>query len=323
MLWTTPTPRQLLVALNAALVAPWAIAPVAALDRPLPPSGSTCSCNPRDGARHARGRVRTVLSSSTFFPGDRNDPLRPSTDGADGYPAVRGVEVVSNYAIGWCRTDRSAKAICGRHEWRSRRTRGYRPSRWADRRCRRTSGRSARPSGCWVTCARRRARLLADDGNAPPRRVRSPTADRVDGRRHVVFHTATDVAAKHEWRELVKYWNEVGRDPVWFVADPLRSDLALIDDPPWRASYRWPRSTVWPTALPMLLGGVRPNEMDWYVIDPPGRYAGEGWSLTPETAGVANEDRKRPGRDANSGLDQAASRGGHDDDRRSATGDSR
>src|SRR5206468_9876168 len=26
---------------------------------------------------------------------------------------------------------------------------------------------------------------------------------------------------KHEWLELVKYWNAGGRRPVWFVADPL------------------------------------------------------------------------------------------------------
>ncbi|HWF83515.1 MAG TPA: hypothetical protein VG222_01640, partial [Vicinamibacterales bacterium] len=30
---------------------------------------------------------------------------------------------------------------------------------------------------------------------------------------------------KHEWLQLVQYWNDGGRDPVWFVADPLRSDL--------------------------------------------------------------------------------------------------
>jgi hypothetical protein len=102
---------------------------------------------------------------------------------------------------------------------------------------------------------------------------------------------------KHEWRELVKYWNEGGRAPLWFVADPLRSDLALIDDPVRRSSYRWPRPALWPATLSVLLGGIRPNEMDWYVIDRPDWYVNEGWALTPETAGVANEDQKRPGRE--------------------------
>ena len=31
---------------------------------------------------------------------------------------------------------------------------------------------------------------------------------------------------KHEWLELVNYWNRGGRAPIWFVADPPRSDLA-------------------------------------------------------------------------------------------------
>jgi hypothetical protein len=97
---------------------------------------------------------------------------------------------------------------------------------------------------------------------------------------------------KHEWLELVKYWNSGGRRPIWFVADPLRSDLALIHHGPPRASYRWP------FAHTGLLGGIRPNVMDWYVLDRPAWYLGEGWALTPETAGVAGEDGKGPGRAA-------------------------
>jgi hypothetical protein len=95
---------------------------------------------------------------------------------------------------------------------------------------------------------------------------------------------------KHEWLELVNYWNGGGRDPVWFVADPLRSDLALVDH---TASPR--RSYEWPSHLPVLLGGIRPNAMDWYVVDTPSWYLGEGWALTPETAGVAGEDHRGPG----------------------------
>jgi hypothetical protein len=94
---------------------------------------------------------------------------------------------------------------------------------------------------------------------------------------------------KHEWLELVKYWNSGGRNPVWFVADPLRSDLALVDH---AASPR--RSYDWPSHAPVLLGGVRPSAMDWYVLDTPGWYLGEGWALTPETAGVAGEGHRGP-----------------------------
>jgi hypothetical protein len=94
---------------------------------------------------------------------------------------------------------------------------------------------------------------------------------------------------RYEWLELVKYWNQGGRDPVWFVADPKRSDLALIDQRSGRH-----RSYVWPLGYPVLLGGARPGEMDWFVVNPPGWYLGEGWSLTPETAGVATGDRRDP-----------------------------
>jgi hypothetical protein len=94
---------------------------------------------------------------------------------------------------------------------------------------------------------------------------------------------------RYEWLELVKYWNEGGRDPVWFVADPKRSDLALIDQ--LSGSHR---SYVWPLTYPILLGGVRPDDMDWYIVNPPGWYLGEGWALTPETAGVATRDHRDP-----------------------------
>jgi hypothetical protein len=74
------------------------------------------------------------------------------------------------------------------------------------------------------------------------------------------------------------------------VADPPRSDLALFrrQRPPVR--YRWPFD------IPFVLGGIRPNQMDWYEIDPPDWYLGEGWAITPETAGVAREDGRGPGR---------------------------
>ncbi|HEX4345930.1 MAG TPA: hypothetical protein VHZ73_00055 [Vicinamibacterales bacterium] len=116
-----------------------------------------------------------------------------------------------------------------------------------------------------------------------------------DLRRPFAWSGAPVVAArlpappKHEWLELVKYWNSGGRNPVWFVADPLRSDLALIGlrDAPHTFQY-----TV---GYPVLLDGTRPRDMDWYDINPPDWYAGEGWSLTPETAGISREDRRGPG----------------------------
>lgn len=93
---------------------------------------------------------------------------------------------------------------------------------------------------------------------------------------------------KHEWLELVKYWNAGGRAPVWFLADPPRSDLRLID----RRALHLKGQYRWPFDASALLGGVRPNVMDWYQVDPPGWYAGEGWALTPETAGVSRDEGK-------------------------------
>jgi hypothetical protein len=96
---------------------------------------------------------------------------------------------------------------------------------------------------------------------------------------------------KHEWLELIKYWNGGGRDEVWFVADPARTDLALIDHGRVRiGTYRWLLQDH------SLIGGVRPDVMDWYRLRQPGWYLGEGWALTPETAGVAQEDGHGPGR---------------------------
>lgn len=109
------------------------------------------------------------------------------------------------------------------------------------------------------------------------------------GDRLPLFAQRLTTPPKHEWLEVVNYWNSGGREPVWFVADPLRSDLALFRYAPRPITYRWPFHAA------MLLGGARPSELDWHVIDSPDWYLGEGWALTPETAGTAREDRKGPG----------------------------
>jgi hypothetical protein len=92
---------------------------------------------------------------------------------------------------------------------------------------------------------------------------------------------------QHEWFEAVKYWNVGGNAPVWFVVDPLRTAIDLVQ-------HGEPDRFRWPLPYPVLLSGARPNEMDWYRVDSPEWYVGEGWALTPETAGVADADRKGP-----------------------------
>ncbi|PYQ95867.1 MAG: hypothetical protein DMF97_16270, partial [Acidobacteria bacterium] len=92
---------------------------------------------------------------------------------------------------------------------------------------------------------------------------------------------------QHEWLELVKYWNNGGRAPVWLVVDPMRHAVDLIGRGTGgeeATGYRWHMP------YPAMLGGVRPNEMDWYQIARPDWYAGEGWELTPEAAGVSQVD---------------------------------
>jgi hypothetical protein len=108
------------------------------------------------------------------------------------------------------------------------------------------------------------------------------------GARFPLFERRLTGTVGHEWLELVRYWNGGGRAPVWFVADPTRTDMALIrGQPPTR--YRWPFDSR------KLLGGIRPNEADWYSFDRPDWYLGEGWALTPETGGIAAKDGRGPG----------------------------
>ena len=90
---------------------------------------------------------------------------------------------------------------------------------------------------------------------------------------------------QHEWLEAVKYWNSGGRAPVWFLVDPLRTSIDLVQ-------HGEPVRYRWPLPYPVLVSGARPNEMDWYVVERPEWYVAEGWALTPEAAGVAATDRR-------------------------------
>ena len=93
---------------------------------------------------------------------------------------------------------------------------------------------------------------------------------------------------KHEWLELVKLWTSGGSGPVWFLADPKRTDLALID--PQSREIR--AVHAWPFAAPIFLGGIRPDGVQLIRMRVPGWIAAEGWSLTPETTGLAKADRR-------------------------------
>jgi hypothetical protein len=88
---------------------------------------------------------------------------------------------------------------------------------------------------------------------------------------------------RREWLELARYWREGNTQPVWFLADPRRSDLALIDPASRRDLVRF---TADFHSLSHL-GGMRPENVEWLRLRAPGWFAEEGWALTPETAGMA------------------------------------
>ena len=90
---------------------------------------------------------------------------------------------------------------------------------------------------------------------------------------------------QHEWLEAVRYWNAGGREPVWFLVDPRRTAIDLVQ-------HASPFEYRWPVPYPVLISGVRPNDVNWYAVDRPEWYVGEGWALTPEAAGVAAADHR-------------------------------
>ena len=97
----------------------------------------------------------------------------------------------------------------------------------------------------------------------------------------------TESKLRYEWLGPVDYWRMGGTRPVWFLADPGRTDLTLVDPQSRRdvTSYRWA------VAGRREFGGARPINADWYRIAPPGWFAGRGWSLSLEAGGVTVADQ--------------------------------
>ena len=85
---------------------------------------------------------------------------------------------------------------------------------------------------------------------------------------------------------LADYWRGGGTMPVWYLSDPARGDLELVDPLSRRvhAHYGWtfPRES--------FISGVRPDILDLVSIDsPPGWFAETGWHLTPETLNISEQ----------------------------------
>ena len=94
----------------------------------------------------------------------------------------------------------------------------------------------------------------------------------------------------YEWLELTRTFKD-SDDPVWFLADPRRTDLALID-----REYRRTRGYRWPFNPAVYLGGGRPGQVDWHIFESPGWFLERGWALTPEIAGITERDGWGPHR---------------------------
>jgi hypothetical protein len=95
----------------------------------------------------------------------------------------------------------------------------------------------------------------------------------------------------YEWLEVTRQWREGYDGHTWFLADPRRTDLTLIDREHMRLrQYRWPFDGA------VFVGGARPNEIDWHVMTRPGWFLEQGWALTPEIAGITERDGHGPHR---------------------------
>ena len=94
----------------------------------------------------------------------------------------------------------------------------------------------------------------------------------------------------YEWLELTRTFKESDA-PVWFLADPRRTDLALVD-----SQFRRTREYRWPFNPAVYLGGGRPGQVDWHIYHDPGWFLERGWALTPEVAGITERDGWGPHR---------------------------
>jgi hypothetical protein len=88
----------------------------------------------------------------------------------------------------------------------------------------------------------------------------------------------------------VALWRAEPAARVWFVADPERTDLALFD-PHARDVARAYR---WGFVEPPFVGGARPDNIDWYHMQPPGWMLDRGWSITAEVGGITARDGLGP-----------------------------
>jgi hypothetical protein len=91
---------------------------------------------------------------------------------------------------------------------------------------------------------------------------------------------------------LVERWRTFPDTRVAFVADPRRSDLAMLDSRSRHLVNRY----AWNFPELPLLGGVRPGEAQLFVLNPPGWMLDAGWALTAEIGGQTERAGAGPAR---------------------------
>jgi hypothetical protein len=146
-------------------------------------------------------------------------------------------------------------------------------------------GRDPHPAFRAIADAIQRARVQPPAAVYSHYGVRRPLQAADTGPLHIV-----EPRTKYEWLGLVDYWRGGGTAPVWFFADERRTDLALIDPQSRHDVVRY----RWTVEQRPELSGTRPLGVDWYRLPVPGWFAGQGWSLTPETGGITQATAMGP-----------------------------
>lgn len=94
-----------------------------------------------------------------------------------------------------------------------------------------------------------------------------------------------------EWLRVVDHWRTAPASPVWFLSELTRNDLSQFDP---RATSLVRRYELAPE-IRALIGDSRLDSLAWWSIEkPPMWMLGKGWSITPEVAGMTDQDNSGP-----------------------------
>lgn len=95
---------------------------------------------------------------------------------------------------------------------------------------------------------------------------------------------------EYEWRSAADYWSGGGQGPIWFIADPRRTDLLLVD----ADARRQDAVLDWHPPLDWLLSGTRPAAIRVVEFEPPQWVAIRGFALSSEIGGISRRDGHGP-----------------------------